>query len=76
VVGVDLVWSLVRDDVEVVAGRDVVSWCVPAVRDDLGVESSSRSAWSMKSEFRPHIRRTSRRGIFNVVASSLVSAVS
>jgi hypothetical protein len=40
VVGVDLVWCLVRDDVEVVARRDVVSGCVPAVRDDLGIEAS------------------------------------
>ena len=39
-VGVDLVWSLVRDDVEVVTRCDVVSGCVPAVRDDLGFEAS------------------------------------
>jgi len=39
VVGVDLVGSLVRDDVEVVARCDVVSGCVPAVRDDLGIEA-------------------------------------
>jgi len=39
VVGVDLIGSLVRDDVEVVARRNVVSGCVPAVRDNLGVEA-------------------------------------
>ncbi len=38
-VGVDLVGSLVRDDVEVVTRCDVVSGCVPAVRDDLGIEA-------------------------------------
>ena len=39
VVDIDLVWSLVRDNVEVVARRDVVSGCVPAVCDDLGIEA-------------------------------------
>jgi len=39
VVGVDLAWSLVRDDVEIVARCDVVPGCVPAVRDDLGVKA-------------------------------------
>jgi len=40
VVGIDLVRSLVRDDVEILARRDVVSGCVPAACDDLGVEAS------------------------------------
>jgi hypothetical protein len=40
VVGVDLAGSLVRDDIEVFGRRDVVSGCIPAVSDDLGVEAS------------------------------------
>jgi hypothetical protein len=39
VVGIDLVWSLVRDDVEVVNRRDVVSGCIAPIRDDLGIEA-------------------------------------
>lgn len=38
-VAVDFVGGIVRDDVEVVAGGDVVAGCVAAVGDDLGVEA-------------------------------------
>jgi hypothetical protein len=40
VVAVNLVGSLVRDDLQAVSGRNILSWWVAAVRDDLCIEAS------------------------------------